>query len=179
LPAPRCRWQSRHWRRCRTPAPSHSITLIPANVFHTGERLSVAFAVGEHYVPNALNRLNFFLRDHYSGEVGSIDPQLFDLIDPQLFDLLFKVKQELACEQPFQVISGYRCADTNTRLRHTGGGGVAKQSLHMLGKAIDIRIAGVPLDDLRDAAISLGVGGVGFYARSQFVHLDTGRVRSW
>ena len=137
----------------------------------TGERLSVVFAIGEHYVPNALDRLNFFLRDHYSGEVGSIDPQLFDL--------LFKVKQELACEQPFQVISGYRCADTNTRLRHTGGGGVAKQSLHMLGKAIDIRVAGVPLDDLRDAAISLGVGGVGFYARSQFVHLDTGRVRSW
>ncbi|MEF8751942.1 MAG: DUF882 domain-containing protein, partial [Candidatus Accumulibacter necessarius] len=64
---------------------------------HTGERLSVVFAVGEHYVPNALDRLNFFLRDHYSGEVGSIDPQLFDL--------LFKVKQELACEQPFQVIS--------------------------------------------------------------------------
>jgi uncharacterized protein YcbK (DUF882 family) len=136
---------------------------------HTGERISVVFAVGNHYVPDGLSTLNRFLRDHYSGEIGQIDPHV---------RVPFQIKQNWP-EQPFQVISGYRCADTNTRLRHTGGGGVAKQSLHMLGKAIDIRIAGVPLDDLRDAAISLGVGGVGFYARSQFVHLDTGRVRSW
>jgi uncharacterized protein YcbK (DUF882 family) len=138
---------------------------------HTGERLSVVFAVGEHYLPDALDRLNLFLRDHYSGEIGSIDPQLFEL--------LFRVGQELDCERPFQVISGYRCAETNTRLRNTGGGGVARQSLHMQGKAIDVRIAGVPLVDLRDAATSQAVGGVGFYPRDQFVHLDTGRVRYW
>ncbi|MEF8700723.1 MAG: YcbK family protein [Candidatus Accumulibacter sp. UW26] len=138
---------------------------------HTGERLSVVYAFGERYVANALSRLNFFLRDHYSGEIGSIDPQLFDL--------LFKVREMLGCEQPFQVISGYRCPSTNNMLRGSRGGGVARQSLHMLGQAIDIRIPGVPLTDLRDAALSLATGGVGFYAESNFVHLDIGRVRSW
>ena len=141
------------------------------NHTHTGERLSVVYAVGEQYLPEALQRLNVFLRDHYSGEVGSIDPQLFDL--------LFQIRQELACQQPFQVISGYRCAATNTTLRNTRGGGVAKQSLHLQGKAIDIRVADVALTDVRDAVMSLGAGGVGFYATSNFVHLDTGRVRSW
>lgn len=138
---------------------------------HTGERLSVVFALGDRYLPEGLQRLDWFLRDHYSGEVGSIDPQLFDL--------LFQLRQELGCEQPFQIISGYRCAQTNAMLRNTGSGGVAKQSLHMQGKAIDLRIAGVPLVDLRDAAISQGAGGVGFYPYDEFVHLDTGRVRSW
>ena len=138
---------------------------------HTGERLSVVFAVGEHYVPEALDRLNVFLRDHYSGEIGNIDPQLFDL--------LFRIRQELGCEQAFQVISGYRCASTNSRLRKTRGGGVAQQSLHMQGRAIDVRIAGVPLADLRDTAISLEIGGVGFYEREEFVHLDTGKPRYW
>jgi uncharacterized protein YcbK (DUF882 family) len=138
---------------------------------HTGERLSVVFAVGNHYVPDALDTLNRFLRDHYSGEIGSIDPQLFDL--------LFRVKRELGCDQSFQVISGYRCAATNSTLRNTRGGGVARQSLHMLGKAIDIRIPGVALADLRDAAMSQNAGGVGFYPRDRFVHIDTGKVRYW
>lgn len=138
---------------------------------HTGERLSVVFSVGERYVLRALDKLNYFLRDHYTGEVGTIDPQLFDL--------LFAARRELGCEQPFQVISAFRCSATNTMLRKTGGGGVAKQSLHMEGRAIDVRLAGVPLDELRDAAMSLQVGGVGFYPQAEFVHLDTGRVRYW
>lgn len=138
---------------------------------HTGEHLSVVFGVGGRYVQRALERLNHFLRDHYTGEVGSIDPQLFDL--------LFAVRRELGCQQPFQVISGFRCAATNATLRKTGGGGVAKQSLHMEGRAIDVRLAGAPLADLREAAISLQAGGVGFYPQEEFVHLDTGRVRSW
>ena len=138
---------------------------------HTGERVSIVFAIGEHYLPDALQRLNLFLRDHYSGEVGSIDPLLFDL--------LFQLRQELGCTQPFQVISAYRCAETNRSLRNRGAGGVARQSLHMQGMAIDVRVADVPLVDLRDAAISLGAGGVGFYPRDKFVHLDTGRVRYW
>ncbi|MBO3717385.1 MAG: DUF882 domain-containing protein [Candidatus Accumulibacter sp.] len=94
-------------------------------------------------------------------------------------DLLFETRRELGCTQPFEVISGYRCAATNTRLRNSGGGGVARQSLHMEGRAIDIRIDGVPLADVRDAAMSLQAGGVGFYPRSKFVHLDTGKVRYW
>jgi uncharacterized protein YcbK (DUF882 family) len=138
---------------------------------HTGETLSVVFAVGDRYVPAALSALNSFLRDHYTGEIGTMDPQLFDL--------LFQARQELGCSEPFQVVSGYRCPATNTSLRLAGGGGVARQSLHMEGKAVDIRLPGVTLEDLRDAAISLQAGGVGFYARQQFVHLDTGRVRSW
>jgi uncharacterized protein YcbK (DUF882 family) len=138
---------------------------------HTGERLSVVYAMGEQFVPQALGHLNHFLRDHYSGEVG--------LIDPQLFDLLHGLWQELGAGQPFEVISGYRTAATNSLLRNTRGGGVAKHSLHMEGKAIDVRLPGVPLVDLRDAALSLRTGGVGFYPREQFVHVDIGRVRSW
>ncbi|EXI86480.1 MAG: Peptidase M15 [Candidatus Accumulibacter sp. BA-94] len=138
---------------------------------HTGERLSLVFSLGDHYLPESLRRLNLFLRDHYSGEVGNIDPQLFDL--------LYGIRQELSCETAFQVISGYRCPETNSRLRKGRGGGVAKRSLHMEGKAIDIRLAGVPLSDLRDAAMAQNGGGVGYYAGSDFVHVDTGRVRTW
>lgn len=138
---------------------------------HTRERIALVFAVGDQYVPAALGTLNHFLRDHYLGDVG--------LIDPQLFDLLHGVKQMLGGAQSFQVISGYRCPTTNTTLRNTRGGGVAKHSLHMEGKAIDIRLPGVPLSELRDAALSLRAGGVGYYPREQFVHIDTGRVRSW
>lgn len=138
---------------------------------HTREQLTLVYAVGEQYVPDALAALNHFLRDHYSGEVG--------VIDPQLLDLLHRVKAELGVKQPFQVISGFRCPATNQTLRSTRGGGVATRSLHMDGKAIDIRIPGVPLGELRDAALQLRAGGVGYYPRDQFVHVDTGRVRSW
>lgn len=138
---------------------------------HTGERIALVYAVGGQYVPGALSTLNHFLRDHYLGDVG--------LIDPQLFDLLHGVKQVLGVGQSFQVISGYRCPSTNARLRGTRGGGVAKHSLHMEGKAIDIRLPGVPLAELRDAALSLRAGGVGYYPHEQFVHVDTGRVRNW
>ena len=138
---------------------------------HTGERLTLVYAMGEQYVADALRMLNRFLRDHYSGDIG--------VIDPQLFDLLHRVKTELGARQPFQVISGYRCPNTNQTLRTTRGGGVAKHSLHMDGKAIDIRLPGVPLRDLHDAALSLRAGGVGYYPREQFIHVDTGRVRNW
>jgi uncharacterized protein YcbK (DUF882 family) len=138
---------------------------------HTGERLSLVYAIGEQYMPDALSTLNHFLRDHYSGDVG--------VIDPQLFDLLHRVKTELGARQSFHVISGYRCPTTNQALRSTRGGGVATRSLHMDGKAIDIRLPGVPLGELREAALSLRAGGVGYYPREQFVHIDTGRVRSW
>ena len=138
---------------------------------HTGERIALVYALGQQFVSQALTSLNHFLRDHYSGEVG--------LIDPQLFDLLHRIRQELGVAQPFQVISGYRSVATNNNLRNTRGGGVARHSLHMEGKAIDVRLPGVPLADLRDAALSRRTGGVGFYPREQFVHVDTGRVRSW
>jgi len=138
---------------------------------HTGEQLALVYATGDHFLPDALDTLNHFLRDHYSGEVG--------VIDPQLIDLLHRVRQTLGTAQAFQVISGYRSPATNERLRTTRGGGVAKHSLHMDGKAIDIRLPGVALADLRDAALGLRAGGVGYYPREQFVHIDTGRVRTW
>ncbi len=100
-------------------------------------------------------------------------------MDPRLFDLLYDLKLSLGCNQPFQVISGYRCPATNATLRGTRSGGVAKHSLHMEGKAIDIRVGGVPLADLRDAARSARAGGVGYYPNEQFVHVDTGRIRQW
>lgn len=138
---------------------------------HTHEQIDLVYAVDERYVPDALGSLNHFLRDHYTGDVGRIDPQVFDL--------LYRVQQALGSSRAFEVISGYRCPATNTRLRETRGGGVATRSLHMEGRAIDVRLPGVPLADLRDAALSLRAGGVGFYARDQFVHIDTGRVRAW
>ena len=139
---------------------------------HTGERLQLVYADEQHYLPAALGTLNHFLRDHYSGEVG--------LIDPRLFDLLHQVRQRLGGPAgPFEVISGYRCPATNQRLRETRGGGVAQRSLHMDGRAIDVRLRGVSLAELRDAARALQAGGVGYYPREQFVHLDTGRLRHW
>ena len=100
-------------------------------------------------------------------------------MDLGLFDLLHQVQSVLGAKGSFEVISGFRCAATNARLRQTGAGGVATRSLHMDGRAIDVRLAGVPLAELRDAALLLRAGGVGFYPREQFVHIDTGRVRHW
>lgn len=138
---------------------------------HTGERINLAYADGGKYVPEALRALNHFLRDHYTGAVGAIDPQVFDL--------MYRVQQLVGGTRAFEIISGYRGADTNARLRDSRGGGVARHSLHLEGRAIDIRMPGVALNNLCDAALSLRAGGVGFYPREKFVHLDTGRVRSW
>lgn len=142
---------------------------------HTHERLvGLAFARGAQYLPASLQTLNRFLRDHYSGEVGTMDPQLFDL--------LHRVQRLLgrpADLGAYEIISGYRAPATNDRLRRTRGGGVASRSLHMDGRAIDVRLPGVPLAELRDAALELRAGGVGYYPDAQFVHVDTGRVRRW
>ena len=138
---------------------------------HTREHIDLVYADAQHYLPQSLGRLNHFLRDHYSDEVGQMDPPLFDL--------LHGLRLLLGAGGRYEIISGYRCAATNERLRHTRGGGVAKRSLHMDGRALDVRLSGVPLAELRDAAIALRAGGVGYYPNEQFVHLDTGRVRSW
>jgi uncharacterized protein YcbK (DUF882 family) len=111
------------------------------------------------------------LRDHYSGEVGTIDPMLLEQ--------LHRVRAAAGAGGPFEVISGYRCLATNDRLRTAGGGGVARRSLHLEGRAVDVRLPGVALPALRDSALALRAGGVGFYPRERFVHLDTGRVRTW
>lgn len=138
---------------------------------HTREQIELVYAQGERYLPEALGSLNRFMRDHYTGDVG--------LIDPQVFDLLHRVQIALGSTRTFEVISGYRCPSTNEHLRTSRGGGVARRSLHMDGRAIDVRLQGVPLLELRDAALSLNAGGVGFYPREDFVHIDTGPVRRW
>jgi uncharacterized protein YcbK (DUF882 family) len=136
---------------------------------HTGESLSVAYAVGDRYLDESLARINWLLRDFRNGEAHAIDPQLLDQLHA-----LARITRSSA---PFEVISGFRSAETNAMLQKRGG--VAARSLHLDGRAIDIRLADVQLADLRDAATSLRAGGVGFYPQSQFVHLDTGRVRRW
>jgi uncharacterized protein YcbK (DUF882 family) len=137
---------------------------------HTGEALTVPYAQGETYFPDALRALDHLLRDFRTGETHSIEPRLFD----QLHDLATIT----STRAPFQVISGYRSETTNRELREASRG-VASHSLHLEGRAIDIRLADVKLDDLRDAALSLKAGGVGYYPGSAFVHVDTGRVRRW
>jgi uncharacterized protein YcbK (DUF882 family) len=121
-------------------------------------------------VPDALATVNHFLRDFRTSEVH--------VIDPSLLDLLHELAGITGSTQPFQVISGYRSPATNEMLRRHSEG-VAAGSLHMKGQAIDIRVAGVPLDALHRAALDLRRGGVGYYPASDFVHVDTGRVRRW
>jgi len=137
---------------------------------HTGEKLAVEYFNGGEYLPDALGTVNHFLRDFRTGDVHPIDPDLLDL----LHHLTTKTETSNA----FQVISGYRSPATNEMLRQHSEG-VAAGSLHMKGQAIDIRLADVPLPKLRAAALANGRGGVGFYPVSNFVHVDTGRVRAW
>lgn len=138
---------------------------------HTHEKIQLIYAVGTQYVPKALTDLNHFLRDHYSGHIGTMDAELYDI--------MHLIRTALKVHTPYEIISGYRSPKTNEHLRTTRGGGVAKRSLHMDGKAVDLRLPGVPLDELRDAALALEAGGVGYYPGSNFVHVDTGRVRTW
>lgn len=137
---------------------------------HTGEALLTRYYEGGQYIPAALSQLQHVLRDHRSGEAHPIDPQLFDV--------LFHVAARNDREPHFEVISGYRSPASNAQLR-SHSKGVAQRSLHMDGKAIDVRLSGVACTKVRDVALSMASGGVGYYARSNFVHLDTGRVRAW
>jgi uncharacterized protein YcbK (DUF882 family) len=137
---------------------------------HTGEKLKTVYWAEGNYVEDSLHEINYILRDARNDEVHEIDPRLLDL--------LFAVAKKIDARQSFHVISGYRSAHTNALLR-TRSGGVAENSLHLVGKAIDIRIPGRALGQLRQAAIALKYGGVGYYPKSDFVHIDVGRVRYW
>ena len=137
---------------------------------HTGKALSVVYYENGAYVPSALNAIDDFLKDFRNGEQRHMDPALLDV--------LFDIKLKTRTRAPFQVISAYRSPDTNQMLRDTTAG-VAKDSMHLRGQAIDVRLADVPLDTLRAVALDVQRGGVGFYPESEFVHVDTGRVRRW
>ncbi|MBI3344244.1 MAG: DUF882 domain-containing protein [Gammaproteobacteria bacterium] len=137
---------------------------------HTGEQIKTVYCANGEYIPSALAEINHILRDHRNEQVGAMDPQLLDL--------LHSISARLDSRQPFHVISGFRSKETNAMLAERSGG-VAKHSLHMQGLAIDIRVPGCDLAVLRKTAVALQGGGVGYYPRSDFVHVDVGRVRYW
>ncbi len=137
---------------------------------HTHESLEIVYANASGYLTPSLKKVNELLRDFRTEQVHEIDPKLLDL--------LHALQLGVKADEPFHVISGYRSPRTNAAL-HAKSSGVARYSLHMDGKAIDIRVPGVRLPALRDGARRLKRGGVGYYAASDFVHVDTGRVRVW
>ena len=155
-----------NWARAAGSAPR---SLLFDNL-HTGEKLIVEYFQAGRYLPDALVAVDHLLRDFRTGDVGAIDPRLLDL--------LHGLGALTGSNRPYQIISGYRSPATNATL-HLRSSGVASNSLHMRGQAIDIRLADVPLGTLRDAALSMRAGGVGYYATSNFVHVDCGRVRAW
>lgn len=137
---------------------------------HTGERLKITYWEQGQYIGEALGQIDHVLRDHLANETKEIAPKLLDL--------LCVIRSRLDSREPFHVISGYRSNRTNEYLRaHTSG--VAENSLHTVGQAIDIRLPGRPLNTLRKVALDLKGGGVGFYPKSDFVHVDIGGVRYW
>jgi uncharacterized protein YcbK (DUF882 family) len=138
---------------------------------HTGEKIEACFWENGKYVPDACAALNKVLRDHRTGDVH--------MMDPGLYEILTAIALKLEKRPTFQIISGYRSPKSNAMLQKKGGGGVATRSLHMDGTAMDVRLPGVPLKSLQTAALGLKKGGVGYYPVSNFVHVDTGRVRQW
>jgi len=137
---------------------------------HTGETLKATYWANGHYDKGAMKDINFILRDHRNNEVIEIDPHLLDL--------LTELHRRTGSRKPFEIVCGYRSPATNAMLAAMSSG-VARNSLHMQGKAIDIRVADLSTKALRNAAMALQAGGVGYYPRSDFVHVDTGKVRHW
>ncbi|XYJ10074.1 DUF882 domain-containing protein [Telluria sp. B2] len=137
---------------------------------HTGETVRSVFWAEGQFIPDALQDINKVLRDHRNNQIAPIDPQLLVLLN--------EVSTKFGNNQLVHVISGYRSPESNAKLR-ANSTGVAKHSMHMDGKAIDIRLPGKDLAQLRKAAMAMRGGGVGYYPDSQFVHMDTGRVRYW
>jgi uncharacterized protein YcbK (DUF882 family) len=149
-------------------SPSHK--MLAFHNTHTGDQLNLTYFEQGRYIKDALHEINHLFRDYHDGTVHPIDPALLD----QLYDL----KHNLEVRKPFHIVSGYRSPATNADLRKHSDG-VAKNSLHMEGRAIDIRIEGLDTRRIRNAALAMHRGGVGYYGKSDFVHLDTGSVRTW
>ncbi|MFU8895864.1 MAG: YcbK family protein [Gammaproteobacteria bacterium] len=137
---------------------------------HTGQRLRVTYAEGDLLIPGALEEINEFLRDFRSGEAHPMDPELLNI--------LHQLQTATGGKGPYEIISAFRSPQTNNMLR-ANSDGVAQRSLHMEGRAMDVRLKGVETRKLRQAALALQAGGVGYYQRSDFIHVDTGRVRFW
>lgn len=153
-----------------TQAASFSSWHLAFRNVHTGESFSGVYRVGDKYLPDAFDRINYVLRDFRTKEVFPLDPHVIDLIKI--------VHEKTGSKRPLEILSGYRSPRTNSMLRNASGG-VARNSLHMYGQAIDMRLPGFKTRRLRDVARSLRAGGVGYYPRSDFIHVDTGEVRYW
>jgi len=147
--------------------PERKLSLLN---LHTGESLNATYWAEGQYQTSELHAINRVLRDHRSGDTHEMDNNLIDLLNI--------LHHKMNGKQPFHVISGYRSPKSNAQLSYKSSG-VAKKSLHMQGKAIDIRLPGRKLSALRTAALDLQTGGVGYYPKSDFIHIDTGRVRQW
>jgi uncharacterized protein YcbK (DUF882 family) len=156
--------------RAAETTPTRAGRALAFDNLHTGEKMVIEYYAQGGYVAQALASVNQLLRDFRTGDVGAIDVGLLDV--------LHGLATLTASQRPFQIISGYRSPATNEALRRHSSG-VARDSLHTRGQAIDIRLADVPLQALRDAARSMRAGGVGYYPASGFVHVDTGRIRTW
>ena len=149
-------------------AADHTLQLYNT---HTNEKIDIVYRRGDQYIQSALAKLDYFLRDHNTNEVRHFDPRLYDILS----DLTASVGHPGG---EIDIICGYRTSSTNAALRaHTNG--VAKNSLHIQAEAIDLRMPGVNTLKLRKAALALARGGVGYYPHSDFIHVDTGRVRQW
>jgi uncharacterized protein YcbK (DUF882 family) len=148
-------------------APARSLQFYNT---HTAESLKTVYWENGSYIPEALGSINHILRDFRTNTVKPIDPRLLDL--------LASLHNRLDSNTPFEIISGYRSPQTNAAL-HARSSGVASHSMHIEGKAIDIRLTDKPLAMLHNAALAMNAGGVGYYPGSDFVHVDTGRVRHW
>jgi len=137
---------------------------------HTGESLDLVYWAEGRYLPDATQRIEYLLRDFRNDKIHAIDPKLLDL--------LTELRSRLETTSPFQIISGYRSPETNAML-HRASEGVATNSLHLVGQAIDLRVPGRALEVVHREALAMRGGGVGYYPRSDFVHVDVGRVRRW
>lgn len=137
---------------------------------HTGESFNGVYRVGNKYLPEAFDQISHILRDFRNNEQFPIDPRTIDI--------LYVVQRSLDTNEPFQILSGYRSPRTNAMLSRVSYG-VARHSLHMTGQAIDVRMTGKTARNIRDCAKKLQAGGVGFYPKSNFVHLDSGVFRTW
>ena len=137
---------------------------------HTGEKLSATYWSEGHYLDDGIEEISWLLRDHRADKANNMDPKLLDL--------LHRLQHRVGHSGEYHVISGYRSPATNAMLAKQSSG-VAKRSYHMLGQAIDVRLPGFDTLELKKAALALKGGGVGYYANSDFVHLDVGRVRTW
>ena len=155
------------WARSLVKKPSRELAFLN---LHTGERIRAEYVHNGQYVPGALHAVSVLMRDHYNNKIHPIDPHLLDIAQV--------LQSRVGSRGVFNVVCGYRSPETNA-LMHEASAGVAVHSMHIQGRAMDIRLPGTRLASLRKAAVALKMGGVGYYPEDDFVHIDSGAVRKW